>query len=74
MGMQQGAEQEQMLRLHAMRAAVYRGMLEPAEVVHNTGLAALLQVAGSHGPVAGEGVLLVTSIGLVWAPIGPDGY
>jgi hypothetical protein len=47
-------------------------MLEPAEVVHNTGLAGLLQVAESHGPMAGEGVLLVTSRGLVWAAERPS--
>jgi hypothetical protein len=68
----QQAAREQLLLRHAERATDFRGMLEPAEVVHNTGLAGLLQVAESHGPMAGEGVLLVTSVGLVWAAERPS--
>jgi hypothetical protein len=54
-------------RVHAERAFVYRGVLEPDEVIHNTGIAALLKTREQRGrAVLGEGVLLVTSARLVW--------
>ncbi len=65
---EQRALQELVLLQHAARATAFRGMLEPAEVVHNTAPVLFLQVARSYSPAAGEGVLLVTSGGLVWGP------
>jgi hypothetical protein len=64
--MQQAAQNE-MDRVHAERAFMYREVLEPDEVIHNTGIAALLKTQEQRGrAVLGEGVLLVTSARLVW--------
>jgi hypothetical protein len=65
---QQQAAQELVLTRHAVRATTFRGLMEPDEVVHNTAPILLLQVAETHGPEAGEGILLVASNGLVWGP------
>ena len=67
MDMQQEAAQEQMDHLHAGRVFECRRMFEPAEVVHDTAVALYVQLARSRGPAAGEGILFVTSAGLVSA-------
>lgn len=67
MDMKRQAAQAHMDHLHAERVFYYRRMLEPTEVVHNTAVTLYIQLAESRGPAAGEGILLLTSAGLVWA-------
>ncbi len=66
---------EQLARLHGERIVTHRRVLNPGEVVHGTADAFFLQLALEHGREAGEGILFVTSDGLVWASEQwPGGY
>jgi hypothetical protein len=66
---------EELTRLHGERIVTYRQLLNPGEVVHGTADSFFLQLALQHGPAAGEGILFVTSAGLVWASEQwPGGY
>jgi hypothetical protein len=66
---------EELARLHGERIVTHRQVLNPGEVVYVTADSFFLQLALEHGPAAGEGILFVTSAGLVWASEQwPGGY
>jgi hypothetical protein len=71
----QRAALEQLTRLHGERIITHRRLLKPDEVVHGTAVSLFLQMSLEYGPAAGEGILFVTSTGLVWASEQwPGGY